>query len=266
MSEPQFITLLANEPGDAGLGMAAIGVFGKFSQAMSWARESIQQRGLGTTLKIVFNTIEDSFFDWRHGTETNRAVDCDQFESDLKNLAHSVRYKATKARPFLALLKHLRPPAGSTFVDVGSGKGRVLMLAARQNFKRVVGIEFSPRFCERARQNIEIFRTKVQSLAPIEVTHADVTQHQWRGDENVFFLYNPFDAVILSQFVENVRRSVAEHPRQIWLIYSAPLYASVLGESGLFPHREAVSFWGTDFHVYTNGPQAHSAQQKEAAR
>lgn len=266
MSEAQFITMLANETGETGLGMAAIGVFGKFSQAISWAAESIRGRGLGTTLKIVVNTIEDSLFDRRYGTETNRAVDSDEFESNLANRDHAVRYKATKARPFLALLEHLRLPANSTFVDIGSGKGRVLMLAARQNFKRVVGIEFSPTFCERARQNIEIFRAKVQPLTPIEVTQADVTQHQWRGDENVFFLYNPFDAVILTQFIENVRRSVAQHPRQIWLIYSAPLYASVLGGSGMFQQREAVSFWGTDFHIYTNGPQSARHEQPEAAR
>jgi SAM-dependent methyltransferase len=265
MSESQFIALLANDPGEPGLGMAALGVFGKFSQAISWAVESIRERGVATTCKIVVNTVEDSFFDWRYGTETYRAVDCDQFESSLANRAHAVRYKATKARPFLALLRHLRLPEGSTFVDVGSGKGRVLLLAARQNFKRVIGIEFSPTFCEQARKNIEIFRTKVQPLAPIEVTQADITQHEWRGDENVFFLYNPFDAVILGQFVENVRRSVGAHPRQIWLIYSAPLYASILGESGLFPHQEAISFWGTDFHIYTNGPQAKLGTRQEAA-
>jgi SAM-dependent methyltransferase len=255
MSEPQFISFFVNEPGDTGLGMAAVGVVGKFSQAISWAVESIRDRGLATTCKVAINAVEDSFFDRRHGTETGRAVDSDQFEANLANRAHAVRYKATKARPFLALLRHLRLPAGSTFVDVGSGKGRVLLLAAQQNFKRVVGIEFSPTFCERARQNIDIFRARIQPLTPIEVIQADITQHEWRGDENVFFLYNPFDAVILSRFVENVRRSVAAHPRQVWLIYSAPIYASVLGESGLFPQREAVSFWGTEFHIYTNGPQ-----------
>jgi len=33
--------------------------------------------------------------------------------------------------------------ANFTFIDFGSGKGRVLLLAARYPFKEVVGIEFS---------------------------------------------------------------------------------------------------------------------------
>lgn len=238
------------------------GAFGKLSRVLSWTRESVRNRGLGTTLKIALSTIEDSSFDWRHGTETERVVDSDQFEATLANRDHAVRYKATKARPFLALLRHLNLPEGSTFVDVGSGKGRVLLLAAQQKFRRVVGVEFSPSLCERAKQNIDIFSRRARSLAPIEVIQADITLHEWGGDENVFYLYNPFDAVILARFVENLGRSLAASPRQAWLIYSAPVYATVLGESGVFQNRDTLSFWGTEFHVYTNGALGQTGSRK----
>ena len=114
---------------------------------------------------------------------------------------------------------------------------------------------FRRSFCDQALKNIEIFRGKVRTLAPIDVVETDVTQHALRGDENVFFLYNPFDAVILGQFVENIRRSVATHPRQIWLIYSVPLHAAVLEASRLLTRCEALTLCGNEFHVYTNGPQ-----------
>ncbi len=254
------------EIGDPGWQFAAVGVLGKVSAAFSWAVESIRARGFGTTLKIVFNTIEDSLFDWRYGTETGRAVDSDQLDSALANREHAVRYKATKARPFVALLRHLDLPQGSTFVDVGSGKGRVLLLAAQHGFKRVMGVEFSAPLCEQARRNIEIFRARVQPLSPIEVVQADITRHEWRGDENVFFLYNPFDAVILAQFVERLKQSVAAHPRAVWLVYSAPLHAAVLEGSGLFAKRESINFWGTEFHVYRHAGPAGSSTAKEALR
>jgi SAM-dependent methyltransferase len=238
--------------------------FGKVSRGFSWMKETVRNRGVATTLKIVISTIEDACFDWRHGTETSRVVDSDQFETTLANRAHAVRYKATRARPFLKLLRHLRLPEGSTFVDVGSGKGRVLLLASQLGFRRVVGVEFSPSLCEQARRNIEIFRRRSRQLSPIEVVQADITQHEWRGDENVFFLYNPFDAVILGQFVEGLRRSVVATPRQVWLIYSAPVHATVLGESGLFPTRKTMSFWGTEFHLYTNWRPDQAAMREGA--
>ncbi len=250
MSDALLLLPAGIEIGESVWNIAAVGVLGKVSGAFSWAGESIRARGLGTTLKIVLNTIEDSLFDWRYGTETGRAVDSNQLDAALANREHAVRYKATKARPFLALLRHLRLPQGSTFVDVGSGKGRVLLLAAQQGFKRVVGVEFSAPFCGQARRNLEIFSKQVQPLSPVEVVQADITRHEWRGDENVFFLYNPFDSVILAQFVERLKQSLAAHPRPVWLIYSAPLHASVLGDSGLFPECESISFWGTEFHVY----------------
>ena len=231
----------------------AFGVIGKLARPFSWAWESIRSRGVVTTIKIAIGNLEEACFDWRHGTETNQVVNSDQFESNLENRGHAVRYKATRARPFFALLQYLALPEGSTFVDVGSGKGKVLLLAAQTRFRRVVGVEFSPSLCVQAKRNIEIFRRRARPLAPIEVVQADIAQHEWDGDENVFFLYNPFDAVILAQFVEKLRSSMAVAPRQVWLIYSVPAHTEVLRQSGLFSKRDSLSSWGVVFHIYTNG-------------
>ena len=117
------------------------------------------------TVTIAAGIVEDPLFDWRFGTETSRVVYGNELEASLVNRRHAVSYQPTKARPFQDLLRRLDLPAGGTFVDVGSGKGRVLLLAARHPFKRVVGIEFSPSLCEQARRNIEIFRAQVPRSA-----------------------------------------------------------------------------------------------------
>jgi SAM-dependent methyltransferase len=233
--------------------MASLRTIGyQLQRVVTWTIASVRQRGVSRTFTIAASVVEDRFFDRRFGIETSQVVNSDQLEASLANRAHAIRYKATKARPFLDLLRRLQLPADSTFVDVGSGKGRVLLLAAQLPFRRVVGIEFSRSLCEQARTNIEIFRRTGRTLAPIEVCEGDVTRHALRGDENVFFLYNPFDAVILSQFVENIRRSLATHPRPIWLIYSVPVHATVLDASGVFARCEAFDLRGNEFRVYTN--------------
>ena len=221
-------------------------------RAAMWAFESVSRRGLVTTWKIAASAIEDSLFDRRFGTETSGVVDSDRLESILENRTHAVRYKPTKARPFVRLLARLNLPDDATFVDVGSGKGKVLLLAAQHPFKRVVGLEFSPSICAQARRNIDLFRRTGKLAAPIEIFEGDATQYAMAGDENVFFLYNPFDAVILSQFVDNLRQSVRDHPRPIWFIYSVPLHASVLEQSGLFGAPATFDIQGNEFQVYRN--------------
>ena len=221
-------------------------------RATAWALDSVRRRGLVTTWKIAASAIEDSLFDHRFGTETSGVVDSDRLEPTLANRMHAVRYKPTKARPFVRLLSRLSLPDGCTFVDVGSGKGKVLLLAAQRPFRRVVGLEFSPSICARARTNIELFTRTTKLKAPIEIFEGDATQYSMAGDENVFFLYNPFDAVILGRFVDNVRRSLLDHPRPIWFIYSVPLHAAVLEQSGLFGAPTTFDIQGNEFQVYRN--------------
>ena len=38
-------------------------------------------------------------------------------------------------------------------------------------------------------------------------------------------------------WLENIRRSFAEHPRPIWIIYIRPLFASLLDECGFLSIR-----------------------------
>jgi len=221
-----------------------------FRRATVWTTDSIRQRGVLTTLQVALSVIEDAWFDRRFGTETARTVYTDQLESHLVNRDHSTRHKATKARPFQKLLRELRLPLNSTFVDIGCGKGKVLLLAAQHPFVRVVGIEFSPSLSRQARLNVDIFGRRVRLQASIEVIEADVTQHAFAGDENVFFLYNPFDAEILERFLNNLAGSFAACPREVWLIYNAPVYAAVVDASGLFGQGETRTIGGNEFRVY----------------
>ena len=69
-------------------------------------------------------------------------------------------YFPTRARHIKKILKTQIFPSKSVFVNIGSGKGRNLLIASQFNFKRVVGIEFSKEFCEIAKKNVDIFSLK----------------------------------------------------------------------------------------------------------
>lgn len=82
----------------------------------------------------------------------------------------------------------------------------------------------------------------------------DAAEYEIRSDENVFYLYNPFEAPVLRSIVERIAASAAQDPRPIWIIYNHPLHKAVLDEAaGFIPvlHRELRD---STFAVYLSRP------------
>ncbi len=150
-------------------------------------------------------------------------------------------------------MRKLQLPADRTFVDLGAGKGRVILLAIDAGFKKVVGIEFSDPLCRIARENVERFRKARRSPdVRVQIVHSDVVQYRIQPDECVFFMFDPFNAPVLKQTLENMRLSVGAMPRQIWLIYHTPREHRIVADSKLFSTHERHVIGGTEFMVYSN--------------
>jgi SAM-dependent methyltransferase len=116
------------------------------------------------------------------------------------------------------------------FLDLGSGKGRALLLAAGYPFKRVVGVEFARELHEQALANFRSY-TGPRRCGRLEAVHADATAFPFPPEPTVVFLYNPFEAEILTAVLANLRRSLESHPRPVYLVYYYPVEAHVLGSA-----------------------------------
>jgi predicted RNA methylase len=153
----------------------------------------------------------------------------------------------------LELLNRLHLPRDSNFVDIGSGKGRVLLIASQYGFRKVVGIEFSRELCNIARRNVEVFSRKVKPSSSIEVIETDATEYHFHPEDRVLFMYNPFDAFILAKVLDRIRSSLEENPRPIWLIYNTPIPVkhNVIKSAALFQSDSFYEIGGNRFRVYT---------------
>jgi SAM-dependent methyltransferase len=107
-----------------------------------------------------------------------------------------------------------------TFVDLGCGKGKALLLAGDLGFRRVVGLEFSPELAAAARENVA--RRRGLGPATVEVVTGDAGAYELPPEPLVIYMYNPFDEVIVARVVANVERSLAARPRPLFVVY---LYA-----------------------------------------
>src|SRR5688572_22194133 len=155
--------------------------------AIAWALNSVRGRGLVQTMKVAASVVADLSFDWQHGTSTMRWVRAEDFGAVGDNLADSQNYVATKARPLWTLLSSLDLPRDSAFVDFGAGKGRVLLIAAQYGFRKVVGVEFSPRLCAYARRNIQIFKSRSRVPVEIDIVESDAATYAIQPNQGVFF-------------------------------------------------------------------------------
>jgi SAM-dependent methyltransferase len=220
--------------------------------ALRWAVQSTKEKGIVQTIKITCNVVMDLGFDWKYGTDTMRWVDRNALETQSDNRSHSAPYRATKVRPLLQLLDRLHLPRDCNFVDIGSGKGRVLLIASQYGFRKVVGIEFSGELCAVARKNAELFFQAAKPLSSIEVIEADATKYHFQAEDRVLFMYNPFDAFIMAKVLEKIRGSLEENPRRIWLIYNTPLHHDVIKSAALFQSDSFCEIGGNHFRVYSN--------------
>lgn len=219
-------------------------------RVLQWAWRTLRQRGATQAWLIVRANLEDLLFDWRHGTDTMRWVEQPVVTTGVENRRHQGRYQATKERPLVALFELLNLSKDSTFVDVGSGKGRVLLIAARHGFRRVRGIEFSNELCRVCLSNVERFRRWLSDAVTIEVIEADATQYAYPPDEGVYFMYHPFDAGTLGRVLQRMAISLQAAPQKLTLIYNVPVHHEVVLASGLFASWRAHELQGSSFIVY----------------
>lgn len=218
-------------------------------------RESLRTFGFVRTCGVIRSRVEDFVFDARYGTDTSRINMLDELELDAESRRHGQRYQPTGAYSFRNIMRRLAPPPKSVLVDYGSGKGRVLMMAARYPFSRVVGIEFSAELCDVAHRNVAAFRAREQRAAPIDIVQTDVRKYEYRHDETIFYFFHPFDEAILRATLEGIRASLEARPRRASLVYYLPKHRELVESDSLFKLRETFTIGGYDCMLFDHTPR-----------
>lgn len=212
--------------------------------------DSLRKRGIVNTFLVSLSYLFDHLFDIVHGTDTHTFVELDSLGVDAARKEHAHMYQPTFGAPLRTLLKKLNIPKDKVFVDLGCGKGKVLLVASGFGFREVRGVEISPSLCEIARRNCAIHETKNRTKIVFSILNLDALEYEIRDDEAVFFLFNPFDAYVLERVVQNILVSLQKYQRKVWIIYRNAVHRDVIERA---MKRAAVSdhtFWGLDFVVF----------------
>lgn len=117
------------------------------------------------------------------------------------------------------------------FIDLGSGKGRTLLMASDYAFRRIIGVELLPTLHQIAEQNLSKYQSDKQKCFYLESICADATEFSFPAESTVLFLFNPFPELGLKRVIINLERSLRSNPRNVYVLYHNPLLAHVLDKS-----------------------------------
>jgi len=147
-------------------------------------------------------------FDAEHGVTTEALVFLGELDPEAigDSLEHATHYEPTPVAQADSLLdaSPLRPES-ATFVDLGAGMGRVVMLAARRPFRAVIGVEISPALVEVARENLATGRDPRRVVRDVKIVRADAAEYTLPRGDLVVYMYNPFRGPVLDAVVARLR-------------------------------------------------------------
>ncbi len=170
-------------------------------------------------------------FDRRFGTDTAGIREISSLDPAAPGALHAVQYQATNAQ-FVERAIRAVPldPAGASFVDYGSGKGRVVLVAATFPFRTVCGVELFRELHEIAERNITRFRPAIRAAA-VASQCIDATTFEPPDDPLIAYFYNPFAEVVLRAVAKKIEASLARRPREAYVVYVDPRHRIVFDES-----------------------------------
>ena len=161
-------------------------------------------------------------FDSVHDVDTADPVELWELpDAEQTWVGRNARYSPTPVRTVRnALGRCAVEHEDVTFVDVGCGKGRVLLLATELPFRRIVGVEASAALCDIARSNVAKAARTRSGCERISVLHADATMFEIPPDAGLFYFYEPFSVDVSSAVLERIEESIRMHPRRVVLCFT----------------------------------------------
>ena len=130
---------------------------------------------------------------------------------------YSLSYYATAPSLFRAVLERWGGAAGDyTFVDLGCGKGRVVLLAAEIGFRECVGVELDAQLCAIAQRNAAGWN---RAVCPIRIVCDDATTFDFPRGKCLVYLFNPFPAHVFERLLDHIAAVFAQRPGELDLLY-----------------------------------------------
>jgi SAM-dependent methyltransferase len=170
-------------------------------------------------------------FDAAHNVDTSGLIAAGNLTTGHPNDPHVTAYYGVAPSILRTLIElwrgthPLHPIEHYTFVDIGAGKGRAILVASELPFRQVIGIELNPTLADIAQRNVDHWLathasdTTAPPLAPIRLYEQDALAFDLPRTPTVAFLFHPFEAPVLKLLLRRIEAQFAKRPGTFDLLY-----------------------------------------------
>lgn len=116
-------------------------------------------------------------------------------------------------------------PCEKSFMDIGCGKGQILLMAVMSEMIKVGGIEWNAEIAEICRNNMSRLGISADIVTGDATTYGNIDGY------SIFFLYNPFGENGVGKVIHNILESRKRRNRDIFLVYGNPFYHRAVVEN-----------------------------------
>jgi hypothetical protein len=189
----------------------------------------------------------DLDYDWEHSVDTTRSNV--GFRTQFVAEVTARPYFATEPWLFEQIMQAIPMDFSQfIFIDLGSGKGRVLLMASDYTFQRIVGVEFMPELHRVAQKNIASYSNDRQRCTQIEAVCMDAREFQFPEAPLVVYLFNPFSEPTFARVLENLRQSIEQSQRDVYIAYRFTEFDLLLEQADWLEKVAGAEQWA----VYRN--------------
>lgn len=179
----------------------------------SWAR------GWGHVKRKTL-TYGDVLFDLKHGVDTCGQKSILDLDIDPSVKANSISYEPSPVKVVRSILEGLSiTHPDFTFVDFGSGKGRVLLLASEYPYKKIIGVELSRRLHEIAEGNITKWRSASPKSLDVASVNMNALEFTLPDEPLVLFFFTPFLGAVFAGVVNKIRANLHGSKHPVYIVY-----------------------------------------------
>jgi SAM-dependent methyltransferase len=175
-------------------------------------------------------------FDLRWGTDTAGTIALRDLSIDSPNAHLGQACQATHPEALPDAVRFIGIDANKfTFIDLGCGKGRMVLIASQLGFRKAIGVEFAPELVEIARSNVS-----KMNIHNASIISGDAANYLFPSGNLVVFLYNPFLSEVMVQVIGNLRKQFSA---ELYLIYRYPKCGEVIIRSVFLDYIGEVPGW-----------------------
>ncbi len=179
-------------------------------------------------------------FDLEFGVRTSGLIAGRHLTTGHRHDRHATAYYAVAPSVFRGMIvrwrrcRPLAPIDEFTFIDLGAGMGRAVLLAAEFPFRAVSGVELNPALAQIGRRNLAIWRAAGRARAPMRMICRDAAEFELPPGPCVAFLFNPFAGPVLRRMVRNWAGKLAGRSRKLDVLYVNNEQESILRQQAGF--------------------------------